>query len=291
MVINKKIIKMKKNTIFIFVLFNFLFLLAQNEDAPGSKDYDLLGRMPNYNIRKYWDYEFDAHMFYTSDEQKQSVEGRKIVIRYEHQDANNRNVKKPSYLQILRNYSSAISKAGGEILHEHKNADFGSYFFKTPKGKEVWVEIETAPNLGRRYSLTVIEREPMKQDIVIKADLIKEKIELEGKIAIYGIYFDVGLSQIKPDSEESLEQIALFLKDNPEINCWVVGHTDSDGSFETNSTLSLARAQAVAAYLQNNYSISPDRLFAEGVGPLAPISSNDTEEGKKLNRRVELVKK
>lgn len=282
---------MKKHTILILLLFSFFFLQAQNEDAPGSKDYELLGRMPNYNIRKYWDYEFDAHLFYTSNELKQSIEGRKIVIRYEHQDANNRNVKKPSYLQILRNYSNAIYKAGGKILHEHKNADFGNYFFKTPEGKEVWVEVKSAPNLGRRYLLTVIEREPMKQDIVIKADLIKEKIDLEGKIAIYGIYFDVGLSQIKPESEESLEQIAQFLKENPEINCWVVGHTDSDGSFEINSALSLTRAQAVAAYLQNNHSISPDRLFAEGVGPLAPISSNDTEEGKKLNRRVELVKK
>lgn len=282
---------MKKITVLVLLLFTVVLLQAQNEDVSGSKDYELLGRMPNYNIRKYWDYEFDAHEFYTSNELKQSVEGRKIVIRYEHQYANDRNVKKPSYLQILRNYSNAIYKAGGEILHEHKNADFGNYFFKTPDGKEVWVEITTAPNLGRRYSLTIIEREAMKQDIVVEADLIKEKIELEGKIAIYGIYFDVAKSQIKPDSEESLEQIALFLIENPDINCWVVGHTDSDGSFEVNGKLSLDRARAVVSYLQNNHSISPTRLFAEGVGPLAPISTNDTEEGKKLNRRVELVKK
>jgi len=282
---------MKKITVLVLMLFTVVLLQAQNEDVSGSKDYELLGRMPNYNIRKYWDYEFDVHEFYASNELKQSVEGRKIVIRYEHQFANDRNVKKPSYLQILRNYSNAIYKAGGEILHEHKNSDFGNYFFKTPDGKEVWVEITTAPNLGRRYSLTIIERESMKQDIVVEADLIKEKIALEGKIAIYGIYFDVAKSQIKPDSEESLEQIALFLIENPDINCWVVGHTDSDGSFEVNDKLSLDRAKAVVSYLQNNHSISPIRLFAEGVGPLAPISTNDTEEGKKLNRRVELVKK
>ena len=282
---------MKKNPILILMLFSLIFLQAQNIDVPGSKDYELLDRMPNYNIRKYWDYEFDAHMFFTSNELKKSIEGRKIIIRYEHQNANDQNVKKPSYLQILRNYSNAIYKAGGEILHEHKNADFGHYFFKTPKGREVWAEISTAPNLGRRYTLTIIEKESMKQDIVVNADLIKEKIQLEGKIAIYGIYFDVGKSQIKPESKESLEQIAIFLIDNPEINCWVVGHTDSDGSFEINSILSLDRANAVTSYLQKDFSISPARLFAEGVGPLAPISSNETEEGKKLNRRVELVKK
>lgn len=275
----------------MLLFFGLFFLQAQNNDISGSKDYDLLDRMPNYNIRKYWDYEFDSHVFYTSDESKLSIEGRKIIIRFEHQNSNDRSIEKPSYLQILRNYSNAIKIAGGEILYEHKNSDYGQYFFKTPEGIEVWAEVSTAPNLGRRYTLTIIERESMKQDIVVNANLIKEKIQLEGKIAIYGIYFDVGKSQIKPESKESLEQIALFLKDNPQINCWVVGHTDSDGSFETNSKLSLDRANEVTSHLQLNYSISPERLFAEGVGPLAPIASNDSEEGKQLNRRVELVKK
>ena len=121
--------------------------------------------------------------------------------------------------------------------------------------------------------------------------MIKERIQLEGKVALYGIYFDVGKTLIKPASQESLEQIAIFLKDNVEVNCWVVGHTDSDGLFENNIKLSMGRAKSVITYLQNNYSISPDRLFAEGVGPLAPVSTNDTEKGKNLNRRVELVKK
>jgi len=282
---------MRNKLVLIIMLFCVCVLQAQSYDVIGSKNYDLLDRMPNFNIRKYWDYEFDSHAFYTSTESKQSIEGRKIIIRFEHHNSNDKSVKKPSYLQILRNYSNAIKIAGGEILYEHKNADFGQYLLKTSEGLEVWVEINCAPNLGRRYTLTIIEREPMKQDIVIIADLIKEKIQLDGKIAIYGIYFDVGKSEIKPESQESLEQIALFLEDNPEINCWVVGHTDSDGSFVTNSKLSFDRANAVTSHLQLNYSILSERLFAEGVGPLAPISSNDTENGKRLNRRVELVKK
>ena len=71
----------------------------------------------------------------------------------------------------------------------------------------------------------------------------------------------------------------------------MVGHTDSDGSFEINSKLSLARAKAIREELLNKHGVSGKRLFAEGVGPLAPVASNATEEGKKLNRRVELVKK
>ncbi len=88
-----------------------------------------------------------------------------------------------------------------------------------------------------------------------------------------------------------MDQIAGFLLDNRDVHCWVVGHTDADGSFQLNSKLSLERAQAVKKYLEANYSIGSNRLFAEGVGPLAPVSTNDSEEGKQLNRRVELVKK
>ncbi len=282
---------MKKITLLMLVLLHVFLLQAQNNDVRGSKDYDLLDRMPDYYILNYWDYQFDSYEFTIAKGQKQVVEGRKIVIRYEYQNAFDRNIKKPSYLQILRNYSNAIKKANGEILFEHRKAYFGDYFLKTLQGKEVWVEVKTAPDNGRRYTLTIIEREPMTQDIVIKADLIKEKIQAEGKIAFYGIYFDVGKSLIKPESAESLKQIALFLKENPDITCWVVGHTDSDGSFEFNNKLSLNRAKAVVAYLQTNHSISSDQLFAQGVGPLAPVSTNETEEGKKLNRRVEFVKK
>ena len=275
----------------MLVLLGAFFLQAQNNDVRGSKDYDLLGRMPDYYILNYWDYQFDAHEFFIAKDQKQVIEGRKIVIRYEYQNAFVRNIKKPSYLQILRNYSNAIKKANGEILFEHRKAYFGDYYLKTLQGKEIWVEVKTAPDNGRRYTLTIIERKPMVQDIVIKADLIKEKIQAEGKIAFYGIYFDVGKSLIKPESAKSLEQIAIFLKENPDITCWVVGHTDSDGSFEMNSKLSLDRAKAVVSYLQTHHSVSSDRLYAQGVGPLAPVSTNETEEGKKLNRRVEFVKK
>lgn len=282
---------MKKITVLAFLLISSLFLMAQKTDVTGSKDHDLLDRMPDYYIRNYWDYEFDSHEFFISTDKTEVIEGRKIIIRYEHQSANDRDIRKPSYLQILRNYSIAIFKAGGEILFEHRNAEFGYYHLKTVQGKELWIEVKTAPDLGRRYLITIIEKELMKQDIVIDADLIKDKIRIEGKVAIYGIYFDVGKAIVKPESVVSLEQIALFLSENPEINCWVVGHTDSDGSFELNSKLSFDRAKAVVAYLQSNHSINAERLFPEGLGPLAPVSTNDTEEGKQLNRRVELVKK
>jgi OOP family OmpA-OmpF porin len=70
----------------------------------------------------------------------------------------------------------------------------------------------------------------------------------------------------------------------------VVGHTDSVGKIDYNMQLSNARAEAVVKTLITKYGVSQNRLDSYGVGPLAPVASNETEEGRALNRRVELVK-
>lgn len=269
---------------------SFIFTGFSQTDKAGSKDYGLLERMPDYFIKKYSELEFDSFKFNLGKSKNVVVEGKKFEIFYEHNKVKDKTIIKPGRLQILRNYSNAIVKAGGQILMERPNHEYGNYQFRTTEGKEIWVQVRPQRN-GDRYKLIIIEKDIMRQDIVIDADLIKNKIDIEGKIAIYGIQFDVAKSTIKSESKETLEQIAKFLKANPSINCWVVGHTDSDGSFELNSKLSLERAQAVKIYLEKNHGIATNRLFAEGVGPLAPVATNVTEAGKKLNRRVELVKK
>ncbi|MBD0849314.1 OmpA family protein [Maribacter arenosus] len=275
---------------YFLLIFTFVFAsITAQTDVKNSKDYPLLERLPDYSIIRYAESEFDAQKFYY-DNEYHMVEGRKFVIEYSHNNRDVTNYEFPTRLQILRNYSSAIKKAGGRILFERHNSEHGYYSFETSNGKEIWVQVKTAIS-GKSYTLIIIEQEKMRQDIVIDSKLIKNKLEIDGKIALYGIYFDPGKSIIKEESEPALMQIANYLKDNPSINCWVVGHTDSDGSFELNSQLSLARAKAIQEELQKKYGIPEKRLFAEGVGPLAPLASNATEDGKKLNRRVELVKK
>lgn len=265
-------------------------MFGQRADVEGSKDYELLNRMPDYFIRKYWEYDFDQLEVRLNRDEVQQVEGKKYIINFEHQDANNKEVEKPSYLQILRNYSNAIKKKGGEIVFEHRNSEYGYYYLKTKDGKEIWIEVKTAPNTGRRYLLTVVEREVMEQEIELHADLIQETMDLNGKMAFYGIYFDVGKADILPESKPALDMIAEYLTTSSDVKCYVVGHTDMDGSLALNMDLSMRRAQAVKAYLEKNAGIASDRLIADGVGPLAPVSTNETEFGKKMNRRVELVK-
>jgi len=80
------------------------------------------------------------------------------------------------------------------------------------------------------------------------------------------------------------------LKENPEIKLYVVGHTDNVGSLKYSMELSLERAKAVIEALVKDYAIEREKLRAFGVGFLAPVASNETEEGKAKNRRIELLK-
>ena len=272
----------------LFTILFSAFTIHAQTDVKNSKDYPALGRLPNFYIQKYTVKEFDSHPFYY-DNTNHVYEGRKYVIEYWHTNWKDADYNFLTRRQILKNYSDAIRKAGGRVLFERYNAEHGYYSFETKEKKKVWVQVKISS--GKFYTLIIIEEEKMRQDLEINADLIKNALDIEGKIAIYGIYFDTGKSIIKKESEPALNQIAEFLKSNPTINCWVVGHTDSDGSFEINSQLSLARAKAIKEILSTKYGIANHRLFAEGVGPLAPVATNTTEEGKALNRRVELVKK
>jgi outer membrane protein OmpA-like peptidoglycan-associated protein len=119
---------------------------------------------------------------------------------------------------------------------------------------------------------------------------IKARLTSDGRIAIYGIHFDTNEAEVKPDSMETIKNIAKVLQENPDLKIAVVGHTDSLGSHEINMRLSKLRADAVVRVLQDQHKISSKRLLAAGAGFLAPIASNDTAEGRALNRRVELIR-
>ncbi len=142
------------------------------------------------------------------------------------------------------------------------------------------------------FLLDVIEQTVMEDDLIkINAAEMLKGIKADGKIALYGIYFDFDKSELKTESEPALVEIAKLLKDNPALNLYVVGHTDMKGAYDYNKNLSKQRAEAVVNELVKKYGIAASRLAAAGVGPLAPVSTNQTEEGRKLNRRVELVEK
>lgn len=140
------------------------------------------------------------------------------------------------------------------------------------------------------YRIDIIESTDMDLSKVTSSD-IDNQLNSIGKIALYGIKFDLNSSKIKVESTPTLMAIANFLRSNPKTNVYVVGHTDAQGNFDNNLNLSQKRAESVVKKLVSEYKISASRLTAKGVAMLSPVSSNETVEGRKLNRRVEIIKK
>jgi OmpA-OmpF porin, OOP family len=264
----------------------FLPLLAQ-DDEQGGKDHPLLSRMPGYFINNYTHNDFDSFEFEGKDGKPVAVEGRKTEINYRPKD----NVTVPSPLQIGRNYQNAITKIGGVVLFQELASGGGFTTLRLVRGAdEIWAKVWIGDS-GNNYTVTIIEKAGMKQEVVADAEAWRSDINATGHAAVYGIYFDSDKSEIKPGSEPSLQEIAKLLKQNPKLSLLVVGHTDSTGDIAHNMALSADRAKAVVTVLAAKYGVAAVRLSPYGCGPLAPVAANDSEEGKAKNRRVELVKR
>ncbi len=269
----------------------FLLLLAVSaplsaqDDTEGSKDPALFTRIPGFYIYRYDDLQFDKYEFPVNAEKTQPVEGHYLFIIYWLKE----NVQAPSPLQVVRNYTNAIKKAGGQLIYEYDDGGSQNVVLKLVKnGMEDWAHISASSN--GTYSIYIIEKQAMNQDVVADATSMASSIKETGKVALYGIYFDTGKSALKPESQPALQEIAKLLKADPALKLYVVGHTDNTGLFDANMKLSMERASAVVSALVSQHSVNAASLKACGDGPTAPVATNDTEEGKALNRRVELVK-
>jgi outer membrane protein OmpA-like peptidoglycan-associated protein len=190
----------------------------------------------------------------------------------------------PSELQIKRNFANAVKKIGGTHIGTTNN---NWEIYKIVKGgKEIWVAMAWAYPTGYQY--TIIQKGDMAQDIEANAEVFSNDIRTTGHAAVYGIYFDTGKFNIKPESAQAIAEITKLLKSDPGLKIHVVGHTDNVGGVESNIKLSQSRAESVVQALRNN-GIASGRLKAFGCGQFAPVMSNKNEDGRAKNRRVELV--
>ena len=128
----------------------------------------------------------------------------------------------------------------------------------------------------------------MKQEVVADAKAMRNDLMETGKTIVHGVYFDTGSATVKPESEPALDEMVKLLKGSPELKVYVVGHTDNVGGPESNLKLSSDRAASVVRALTAR-GISASRLKFAGVGSYSPVASNNTDEGRAKNRRVEFV--
>jgi len=141
-----------------------------------------------------------------------------------------------------------------------------------------------AEAVGYEIGFHPVEVYPGKKT-ALNIDMIKPRMS----ITLMNIEFDFGKAAIKPESYHILDDAAAVISNHPEIRVEIQGHTDAVGSAESNMKLSYMRASAVREYLEKEHDLDPLRLIPVGYGESRPIASNETLEGRALNRRVEFL--
>ena len=259
------------------------FAQAPPGDAKGCADHPVVTRMQNMRIMNCRTFDFDKFNFRIGKAltNVEPVEGRKVELRYQI----NTGGQVPSKLAIIRNHQEAFKAIGGTSKYED---DRYATLTVSKDGKEIWLQVDTA--VGGGYALTIVEKKAMVQEVTANAELFATGLNATGHVEVPGIFFDTGKSELKPESAAAVGEVAKLLKANATMKVFIVGHTDNVASLDLNAKLSQARAEAVMQALIAQHGIAAARLTARGVGPLAPVASNDSEEGRARNRRVELVK-
>jgi outer membrane protein OmpA-like peptidoglycan-associated protein len=253
---------------------------AQTKDAPGCKDSPLIGRFPGSIITGCSDKAFDGYNFTVTVDKKditKRIEGKFFQLNYNWPSANS------GKSQVVRNLNNALRAAG--YTFDYDSGDYGD--FTVHMGK-TWIMEEVSA--GGWYRETIVVEKGMTQEVVATAAALSGGLAGNGHVVVHGILFDTGKSDVKPDSAPALQEVAKLLKESPTLKVYVVGHTDNVGVLAANIDLSKRRAAAVVEALTTQYGIAAARLLPYGDGPYAPIASNDAEDGRALNRRVELVK-
>lgn len=320
---------MKKTAITLLNLFLTVALFAQT-DKQDCEDHQVVTRYPGAVIeycdtKNYSEFALPTgpETGYRTIGEWTNVAGKQTRIYYSLKGDK-------TVSEVYQNYLTALKKAEFDLfankMHQERNVstDIGgntwlnTFYKSNPFPSNVGIKINMGSGSlggtfyiaakkgnvyiavsGKRYSdnetvvlLDVIETEEMEDNLItVNADFIADKLFKEGKVALQGILFDHNKATIKDESKPLLEEIAKFLKANPTVVIFVVGHTDMTGEVQYNIDLSNQRAKAVSDYLINNHQIASSRLLPYGVGPVAPVNNNTSETGKGKNRRVELVLK
>ena len=301
---------------------------AQAADIKGSKDHLLLPRYDGSEIIRYKQETFTDYKLVTApvrdhggkDRNPNSVtplEGKFTQISYKMPEGR-------AALEVFRNYEQAIKKAGFETLFTcEREACGGRNFslaiagdplymlFGDQQADQCYIAARFKRTEGDVYAslyvimhrsgggplkdralalLEITEVKPMETRMkVVESTAMQRDIAVQGHVAVHGILFDFDKDTMRADSKPQLDEIAKFLKAQPELKVLIVGHTDSKGALDYNRDLSHRRARSIVEAMARDYNIAASRLTPLGVGMAAPMATNRTEEGRALNRRVELV--
>ena len=182
-----------------------------------------------------------------------------------------------SNLQFVLEYHAALTKAGWEIVTESQGINQGDVVMiahYAKNGRDIWAYL----HYGGDLSISVGE-----------AGDLAAALKKDCHVPLYGITFDFNKTTLRPDSEGSLQRIFTLVQGDTALAVEVQGHTDNVGGDDYNLKLSQGRADTVKAWLVA-HGVAATRIATHGYGRQQPIATNDTDEGRAKNRRVELAR-
>ncbi|MFE8646701.1 OmpA family protein [Sphingomonas sp. NCPPB 2930] len=292
-------------------------------DVAGARDHPLLTRFKGAEIAHYQTSDFDevaVPVRPIADDKKigaadlARLEGKVTRIGY-------RLAGSKTSLEVMRNYQDALASSGFKPVFQCAGAACGTAFdgyvanggTVMPAGfdatfndKSRYLVAQRADAQGTAHVLLYVMQDESNQRVLVYEQVVESRamaqgqvsvrtaaelrkgLEEEGRVAVYGIYFDTAKAEVKPESRPSLDEMAKLLAAQPALRVYIVGHTDNAGSLAANLDLSQRRAEAVVKALAG-YKIDAQRMVGKGVASLAPVASNASEAGRGRNRRVELV--
>lgn len=177
-----------------------------------------------------------------------------------------------------------VDNSKNEVIAVFKsNSTTGKYLVSLPSGKNYGIAVKREGYLFHSENFDLPAAANFQE---VEKNIELKKIDIGKTITLRNIFFDFDKATIRPESANELDRLIKLLTENPTLKIELGSHTDSKGSDDYNQKLSQSRSQSVVTYLIGK-GISGDRLVAKGYGETVPVASNDTDEGRQLNRRTD----
>ncbi|MCH2230237.1 MAG: OmpA family protein [Crocinitomicaceae bacterium] len=180
-------------------------------------------------------------------------------------------------IEIVDNSKSVV------IAMFKSNSSTGKYLVSLPAGKNYGIAVKKEGYLFHSENFDIPAAAAFQE---VNKDVELKNLAVGSKIVLKNIFFDTDKASLRDESTAELNRLIKLLNDVPTLNIELSGHTDSQGTETYNQVLSEKRAKAVVNYL-TNAGVSKERLKSAGYGEMQPISTNETKEGRQLNRRTE----
>ena len=170
-----------------------------------------------------------------------------------------------------------------KIASFESNSATGRYLVSLPSGKNYGLSVKADGYLFHSENFNISSSQGYQE---IEKDILMKKIEVGRSIVLNNIFFDFNKASLRPESTSELDRLTDLMKEMPKLKIEISGHTDNIGSAAYNIKLSESRAKSVVDYLIKK-GIDNSRLEYKGYGFEQPIATNDTDEGRQMNRRTE----